>query len=56
MSKSGKPFATMNVAVTVGQSDDGKDATQWVRLACFGQTAEEIAACAAKSERSPVCW
>ena len=28
--KSGKPFATFNVAVTVGHADDGKDVTQWV--------------------------
>jgi single stranded DNA-binding protein len=48
-SKSGKPFATFNVAVTVGHADDGKD--QWVRVACFGQVAEEIAARAAKSDR-----
>jgi single-strand DNA-binding protein len=50
-SKSGKPFATMNVAVTIGSSDDGKDVTQWVRVACFGETAEKIAAAAKKSDR-----
>ena len=46
--KSGKPFATFNVAVTVGHADDGKDVTQWVRVACFGAVAEEIAARAAR--------
>jgi single stranded DNA-binding protein len=50
-SKTGNPFATMNVVVTVGKDDDGKDISQWVRVACFGQIAEEIAARAAKSDR-----
>ena len=50
-SKTGNPFATMNVAVTVGQSDDGKDATQWVRVACFGDTAKTIASRAKKGDR-----
>jgi single-strand DNA-binding protein len=49
--KSGNAFAVMNVAVTVGKDDAGKDISQWVRVAVFGQTAEEIAARAAKSDR-----
>lgn len=48
---SGKPFATMNVAVTVGQADDGKDASQWIRVACFGDVAETIAGQAKKGDR-----
>jgi single-strand DNA-binding protein len=50
-SKTGKPFATMNVAVTIGNSDDGREVTQWVRVACFGETAEKIAAAAKKGDR-----
>ena len=34
----------MNVTVTVGKSDDGKEVGQWIRVACFGETAEKIAA------------
>ena len=50
-SKTGNAFATMNVAVTVGKADDGKDISQWVRVACFGETAETIAAKARKGDR-----
>ena len=50
-SKTGNAFATMNVAVTVGKADDGKDISQWVRVACFGETAETIAAKAWKGDR-----
>jgi single-stranded DNA-binding protein len=43
-SKTGNPFATMHVVVTVGtSSDDGKDVSQWLRVACFGDTAKNIA-------------
>ena len=50
-SKSGKPFATMNVVVTVGTADNGKDVGQWLRVACFGEAAEKIAARAEKGDR-----
>lgn len=50
-SKTGKAFATMNVVVTVGETDDGKDMSQWVRVACFGETAERIASRAKKGDR-----
>jgi single stranded DNA-binding protein len=50
-SKTGKAFATMNVVVTVGEADDGKDVSQWVRVACFGETAERIASRAKKGDR-----
>jgi hypothetical protein len=30
-SKTGKAFATMSVAVTAGQADDGTDVSQWLR-------------------------
>jgi len=50
-SKTGNPFATMNVTVTVGKSDDGKDVGQWIRIACFGEVAERIAERAKKGDR-----
>jgi single stranded DNA-binding protein len=50
-SKNGKAFANMNVVVSVGQSDDNKDVSQWIRVACFGATAENIAARTKKSDR-----
>jgi single stranded DNA-binding protein len=50
-SKTGKPFATMNVVVTIGESDDGKDVSQWIRTVAFGEAAEKIAATAKKGDR-----
>jgi single-strand DNA-binding protein len=50
-SKSGKAFAQMSVVVAVGQGDDGKDASQWLRVACFGETAERLAHQAKKGDR-----
>jgi single-stranded DNA-binding protein len=41
----------MGVAVTVGQGENGKDSTQWVRVTCFGEVAEEIAGRARKGDR-----
>ena len=46
-----QPVQTMNVVVTVGQSDDGKDVSQWLRVACFGDTAKAIASRAKKGDR-----
>jgi len=50
-SKSGNSFATMNVVVVTGRSDDGKDVSQWLRVACFGGIAEQITAKAKKGDR-----
>ncbi len=50
-SKTGKAFATMNVVVTVGEADNGKDVNQWLRVACFGETAEKLAGRAKKGDR-----
>jgi len=50
-SKTGNPFTTMNVVVTVGTSDHGKDVGQWLRVACFGDTAKNIASRAKKGDR-----
>jgi single-strand DNA-binding protein len=47
-SKAGKFFANLNIGVVTGQTDDGKDAMQWLRVTCFGETAEKIAATAKK--------
>jgi single-strand DNA-binding protein len=49
-SKSGKTYCAMSVAVTVGHDEDGKDVTQWLRVACFGATAREFAARASKQD------
>jgi single stranded DNA-binding protein len=46
--KAGKSFANPNIGVVTGQMDDGKDAMQWLRLVCFGEVAEKIAASAKK--------
>lgn len=50
-SKAGTPYAGMNVVVTVGKSDDGKDIGQWLRVTCFGGSAKAIASRAKKGDR-----
>ena len=50
-SRSGKPFAQVSVVVSVGQDADGKDVGQWLRVACFGETAERLAHQAKKGDR-----
>ena len=44
-SKTGNPFATL--AVVVGEDD----ASQWIRVACFSETAEQIAVRAKKGDK-----
>jgi single stranded DNA-binding protein len=51
VSKNGKLFASFPVVVTVGQSDDGKDVGQWIRVACFSEVAEKFAGAAKKGDR-----
>ena len=41
-SKSGKAFAQMSIVVTTGQDDNGP-VSQWLRVTCFGETAERLA-------------
>jgi single-strand DNA-binding protein len=50
-SKNGNAYATLSIAVTVGQDDNGREATQWVRVTCFGDTAERVVATAKKGAR-----
>ena len=50
-SKNGKAFMSMSVVVTIGAADDGKDVSQWLRVACFGETAERLAVTAKKGDR-----
>ena len=50
-SKGGTPYAGMNVVVTVGTDDNGKEVSQWLRVTCFGDTAKAIAARAKKGDR-----
>jgi single-stranded DNA-binding protein len=47
-SKNGTPYLSLSLAVDVG-NDDGKP--QWVRVACFGDTAKAIASRAKKGDR-----
>jgi single-stranded DNA-binding protein len=42
----------MNIVETIGAAaDNGKEATQWIRVAAFGPVAEKIAAAARKGDR-----
>ena len=50
-SRGGKAFAQMSIVVAVGQDDDGKDVSQWLRVACFGETAERLVRQAKKGDR-----
>jgi single stranded DNA-binding protein len=50
-SRSGKPLVQVSIVVTVGQDTDGKDVGQWLRVACFGETAERLAHQAKKGDR-----
>ena len=50
-SKSGRPFANFNLAVVVGQDEDGKQLTQWLRVAIFGELAQEFSERAGKGDR-----
>jgi single-strand DNA-binding protein len=49
--KSGNSWASFSVGVTVGTLDDGKDQVQWLRISCFGETAERAAASFKKGDR-----
>jgi single-strand DNA-binding protein len=50
-SKTGTAYTGMNVVVTVGATDEGKDVSQWLRVTCFGDTAKAIASRAKKGDR-----
>jgi single-strand DNA-binding protein len=50
-SKAGTAYTGMNVVVTVGATDEGKDVSQWLRVTCFGDTAKAIASRAKKGDR-----
>ena len=49
--RTGTAYAPMSIVVTVGQSDDGKDVSQWLRVTCFKGVAEAIASKAKKGDR-----
>lgn len=52
ISKADKPYCNLNVGVQTGnQTDDGKNEVQWIRVACFGETAERVAASVSKSDK-----
>ena len=46
-SKAGKRFASFSCIVDMGQDEDG----QWLRVICFGDTAEKLAECSYKGDR-----
>jgi single-strand DNA-binding protein len=50
-SRSGKPYASLALAVATGKTDDGSDVTTWIRATCFKELAEEIAATVKKGDR-----
>jgi single stranded DNA-binding protein len=50
-SRSGTPWASFSAGVTTGTTDDGKDILQWVRVSCFAETAERVAASFKKNDR-----
>ena len=50
-SKAGKPFCSFGAVVPMGQDEDGKDMSQWLRVACFGDAAKAIASRAKKGDR-----
>ena len=50
-SKSGKPFCSFGAVVTMGQDEGGKDISQWLRIGCFGDVAEQLAARAKKGDK-----
>jgi Single-strand binding protein family len=47
-SKAGTAYTGMNVVVTVGATDEGKDVSQWLRVTCFS--------CRTRQEGLPVSW
>ena len=51
MSRSGKPFCSFGAVVTVVTEEDGKDTSQWLRIGCFGEAAEKLAARAKKGDK-----
>ena len=50
-SKSGKPFCSFGAVVTMGQDEGGKDISQCLRIGCFGDVAEQLAARAKKGDK-----
>jgi single stranded DNA-binding protein len=49
--RSGIAWAAFSVGVTVGTMDDGKDQIQWLRVSCFAEIAERVAASFKKGDR-----
>ena len=50
-SKAEKKFCTFSCVVTTGHDEDGKEIGQWLRVICFGDTAEKVAERAKKGDR-----
>jgi single-stranded DNA-binding protein len=50
-SASGKPYCNFGCAVVTGKADTGKDVSQYIRVACFGDTASKLESRAAKGDK-----
>jgi len=50
-SASGKKYCNFGCAVVTSNADNGKDVSQYVRVACFGEAAEVLAARVKKGDR-----
>jgi single-stranded DNA-binding protein len=50
-SAGGRKYCNFGCAVVTGKADNGKDVSQYVRVACFGEAAETLAARAKEGDR-----
>ena len=50
-SASGRRYCNFGCAVITGKAENGKDVSQYIRVACFGEAAETLAARAKKDDR-----
>ncbi|MGA7326885.1 MAG: single-stranded DNA-binding protein [Rhodomicrobium sp.] len=50
-SANGKSYCNFGCAVVTGKADNGKEISQYIRVACFGDAAEALTARAKKGDR-----
>jgi single-strand DNA-binding protein len=51
-SRGGNAWASFNIGVMTAVTDDGKDVLTWLRVSCFGDTAERVASSFKKGDRA----